>query len=141
MKITKKKFQHGQSMVEYVVILSALTMAVLALGDGDFNTPADSNIEELRQAIGYRHRGYTYALSLSEIPEAENPMEVAMYYDSLGKHPELASQMAKGYSTIQNYVDKYVSVTTAVRSFDPSDMADRFDEIDVADIISGIIGF
>jgi hypothetical protein len=141
MKITRKKFQRGQSMVEYVVILSALTMAVLALGDGDFNTPEDSNIEELRQAIDYRHRGYTYALSLSEIPEDENPMEVAMYYDSLGKHPELASQMARGYSTIQNYVDQYVSVTTAVRSFDPSDMADKFDEIDVADIISSIIGF
>jgi hypothetical protein len=141
MKIARKEFQSGQSMVEYVVILSALTMAVLALGDGNFDTPEDSNIEELRQAIDYRHRGYTYALSLSEIPEAENPMEVAMYYDSLGKHPELASQMARGYSTIQNYVDRYVSVTTAVRSFDPSDMADKFDEIDVADIISGIIGF
>jgi hypothetical protein len=141
MKIGRKKSQSGQSMVEYVVVLSALTLAVMALGDGDFNTPADSNIEELRQAIDYRHRGYTYALSLSEIPEDENPMEVAMYYDSLGKHPELAGQMAMGYTTIQNYVDQYVSVTTAVRNFSPSDMADKFDEIDVADIIGSIIGF
>ncbi|HEY3486551.1 MAG TPA: hypothetical protein VGL10_00660 [Gammaproteobacteria bacterium] len=134
--------QYGQAMVEYVIILAALTLAVLAIGDGDFDTPEDSNVNELRQAIDYRHRGYTYALSLSEIPEAENPLEVAEYYDSLGKHPELASQMAGGYSTIQNYVDKYVNVTTALRDFDASgDLPDDFEDIDIGAIISDFAGF
>jgi hypothetical protein len=142
MKIQKKILQCGQSMVEYVVVLSALTLAVLAVGDGDFSTPEDSNIDELRQAIDFRHRGYTYAVSLSEIPEAESPLEVAQYYDSLGKYPELASQMSAGYSTIESYVDKYVNVTTALRDFDPgSALPDSFEDIDIGAIISDFAGF
>jgi hypothetical protein len=140
--IQKKNSQSGQSMVEYAVVLAALTLAVLAIGDGDFSTPEDSNIDELRQAVDFRHRGYTYAVSLSEIPEAENPLEVAQYYDSLGKHPELASQMSGGYSTIESYVDKYVNVTTALRSFDPgSALPDDFEDIDIGAIISDFAGF
>src|ERR1044071_2996478 len=115
----KKNAQSGQSMVEYAVVLAALTLAVLAIGDGDFSTPGDSNMNELRQAIDYRYRGYSYAVSLSEIPEAENPLEVAEYYDSLGKYPELASQMSGGYSTIEDYVDRYVNFTSGLRDFDP----------------------
>lgn len=142
MAIQNKILQYGQSMVEYVVVLSALTLAVLAIGDGDFSTPEDSNIDELRQAIDFRHRGYTYAVSLSEIPEAENPLEVAQYYDSLGKHPELANQMSGGYSTIESYVDRYVNVTTALRSFDPgSALPDSFEDIDIGTIISDFAGF
>jgi hypothetical protein len=138
----KNKSQSGQAMVEYVVILAALTLAVLALGDGDFDTPEDSNIDELRQAIDFRHRGYTYAVSLSEIPEAESPLEVAQYYDSLGKHPELASNMSGGYTAIQNYVDQYVNVTSALRSFDPGTaLPDDFEDIDIGAIISDFAGF
>lgn len=138
----KNNRQSGQSMVEYVVVLAALTLAVLAMGDGDFSTPEDSNINELRQAIDFRHRGYTYAVSLSEIPEAENPLEVAQYYDSLGKHPELASQMSGGYSTIENYVEQYVNVTGALRNFDPSSaLPNDFEDIDIGAIISSFAGF
>jgi hypothetical protein len=128
-------------MVEYVVVLSALTLAVLAIGDGDFSTPEDSNIEELRQAIGFRHRGYSYAVSLSEIPEAENPLEVAEYYNSLGKHPELASQMAGGYSAIEDYVNSYVNFTSGLRDFDPgSALPNDFEDINVGDIICELAG-
>jgi hypothetical protein len=138
----KNRLQAGQSMVEYVVVLAALTLAVLAIGDGDFSTPEDSNVDELRRAIDFRHRGYTYAVSLSEIPEAENPLEVARYYDSLGKHPELASQMSGGYSTIENYVERYVNITTALRNFDPSSsLPDDFADIDIGAIISSFAGF
>jgi hypothetical protein len=137
-----KNAQAGQAMVEYAVVLAALTLAVLAAGDGDFSTPEDSNMNELRQAIDFRYRGYSYAVSLSEIPEAENPMEVAAYYDSLGKYPELASQMAGGYSTIEDYVNKYVDFTSGLRDFDPSSaLPSDFDDIDVWAIISDFAGF
>jgi hypothetical protein len=139
--VHNKNSQSGQSMVEYVVVLAVLTLAVLGMGDGDFSTPEDSNIDELRQAINYRHGGYSYAVSLSEIPEAESPLEVAQYYDSLGKHPELASQMSGGYSAIQNYVDQYVNVTTGMRNFDPSELPNSFENIDIGGIISDFAGF
>ncbi|HEX5056720.1 MAG TPA: hypothetical protein VFX02_09505 [Gammaproteobacteria bacterium] len=140
--LRKKNPQSGQSMVEYVVVLAALTLAVLAIGDGDFSTPEDSNMDELRQAIDYRYRGYSYAVSLSEIPESENPLEVAQYYDSLGKYPELASQMSGGYSTIEDYVNKYVDFTSGLRDFDPSSaLPSDFDDIDIWAIISDFAGF
>jgi hypothetical protein len=142
MTTKRRSSRSGQAMVEYVVVLSALTLAVLALGDGDFNTPEDSNIEELRQAVDFRHRGYTYAVSLSEIPEDENPLEVALYYESLGKHPELAGQLKGGYSAVQDFTDQYVNFTTALRSFDPSSaLPDDFEDINIGSIISSFIGF
>jgi hypothetical protein len=142
MTIKKHSSQSGQAMVEYVVVLAALTLAVLALGDGDFNTPEDSNIEELRQAVGFRHRGYTYAVSLSEIPEDESPLEVALYYDSLGKHPELAEQLRGGYSAVQDFTDQYVNFTTALRNFDPSSaLPNDFEDINIGDIFSSFVGF
>lgn len=138
----RKKSQSGQSMVEYVVVLVALTLAVLSLGDGDFSTPEDGNMDELRQAIDFRYRGYSYAVSLSELPESENPLEVAQYYDSLGKHPELASQMAGGYTAIEDFVEDYVNFTSGLRNFDPSSsLPDDFEDIDIWAIISDFAGF
>jgi Flp pilus assembly pilin Flp len=135
-----RKYTTGQAMVEYAVVLVALTLAVLAVGDGDFSTPEDSNIDELRQAVDFRYRGYTYAVSLSEYPESEDLLEIADYYDSLGKHPELADQMRGGVSTIEGYVEDYVSTTAYFRDFDP-DLPDDFESIDIGAIISDLSGF
>jgi Flp pilus assembly pilin Flp len=135
-----RKYTTGQAMVEYAVVLVALTLAVLAVGDGDFSTPEDSNIDELRQAVDFRYRGYTYAVSLSEYPESEDLLEIADYYDSLGKHPELADQMRGGVSTIEGYVEDYVSTTAYFRDFNP-DLPDDFDNIDIGAIISDLSGF
>jgi hypothetical protein len=135
-----KKYTTGQAMVEYVIVLVALTLAVLAVGDGDFSTPEDGNIDELRQAVDFRYRGYTYAVSLSEYPESEDLLEIADYYDSLGKHPELADQLRGGYSTIESYVEDYVSTTSYFRDFDP-DLPDDFESIDIGTIISDLSGF
>lgn len=139
-KSNPKIRQTGQSMVEYTVILVALTMAVLAVGDGDFSTPEDSNIDELRQAIDFNHRGYTYAVSLSEYPESEDLAAIADYYDSLGKHPELADQMRGGVSTIKSYVTDYVETTSYFQDFDP-DLPDDFEDIDIGAIIRDLSGF
>lgn len=122
------------------MILVALTMAVLAIGDGDFSTPGDSNIDELRQAIDFSHRGYTYAVSLSEYPESEDLLAISEYYDDLGKHPELADQMRGGYSTIQSYVTDYVETTSYFRDFSP-DLPDDFEDIDIGAIIGDLAGF
>ena len=58
--------QKGQSMVEYAVILGALTFAMFAPITG-----SDGNIESVEDGVLDRQRGYTYALSLSAIPETD----------------------------------------------------------------------
>lgn len=136
-----KNRQAGQSMVEYTVILVALTMAVLAVGDGDFSTPGDSNIDELRQAIDFSHRGYTYAVSLSEYPESEDLLVIAEYYNDLGKHPQLADQMSGGTSTITSYVTDYVETTTGFSGFSADDLSSEFENIDIGAIIASMAGF
>lgn len=125
----------GQAMVEYTVILVALTLAVLAVGDGDFSTPEDGNINELRQAVQFKYRGYSYALSLSEIPESDDLGEVADYYDSLGRHPELASKLGAGDSAVDNLVETYVDTTGRLRNFNPS-LPDDFEDIDIGGLVS-----
>ena len=121
-------------MVEYTVILAALTLAVLAAGDGDYSTPEDGNINELRQAVQFKYRGYSYALSLSEIPESDNLVEVADYYDSMGRHPELAKQLAAGGGSLDSMVEDYIDVTSALKDFNPQ-LPDDFEDIDIGALI------
>lgn len=105
--------QGGQAMVEYTVILLALTAALLApslwRSSGGDETGVigldQSQRGSVLRAVANKHRGYGYALSLSEIPEmdgskqpgqAEDPLtELANFYDSLGKYPELSRQLGE----------------------------------------------
>ena len=96
--------QCGQAMVEYVVILVALSAVLLTAnytaGDGT-NLPrgyigfSEADQGSLVQAINQKHRGHNYALSLSEIPETDNWVALAAYYDSLNKYPELSGQLGQ----------------------------------------------
>lgn len=109
--------QSGQSMVEYTIVLVALTMALLAVSGGSNNQ--DGNIYELQQAIVEKFRGYSYAVSLSEYPESDNLTTIADYYDSMGRHPEVANQLREGDSKVTEIIDTYVDVTAPLRDFDP----------------------
>lgn len=95
--------QGGQSMVEYTVVVAALTLALLAPGLG-------SN-ESLRQAVVNQQNGYSYAISLSDIPETDDLTELANYYDSLEKHPELANDLRGGDQAMKDFADKYMETT------------------------------
>jgi Flp pilus assembly pilin Flp len=129
-----RKRSTGQSMVEYTVILVALTLAVLAAGDGDFSTPEDGNINELRQAVQFKYRGYSYALSLSEIPESDNLVEVADYYDSMGRHPELADQLSLAGGSLDSMLEDYVDFVSGLDNFSPQ-LPDDFADIDIGVLI------
>lgn len=94
MKSTIRKLQTGQSMVEYVVILAALMAALLAPGLGSIGTDQTEQ-DSLLKAVVDKHRGHTYALSLSEIPETDDMASLSNYYDSLGKYPDLSQQLGK----------------------------------------------
>jgi len=97
---TGKRLQGGQSMAEYVVILMALTAALLWPWDGtEEGRPVglmQNDPGSLLQAVANKHRGHVYALSLPEIPETDDLVDLADYYDSLGKYPELSPQVRQG---------------------------------------------
>jgi hypothetical protein len=109
MAIKMHKQQRGQSMVEYIVVVGALAMALLAPGLG-------SN-ESLRQAVVNQQNGYSYAISLSDIPETDDLTELANYYDSLEKYPELANDLRGGDQAMKDFADKYMETTGALKDF------------------------
>ena len=96
--------QRGQSMVEYIVVLGALSAALLYV---TYTTRGGETIPEgyigsresdqgsLVQAINQKHRGQGYALSLSEIPETDKFDELSAYYDRLEKYPELSNKLTE----------------------------------------------
>jgi len=104
--------QNGQSMVEYTVILAALTAALLAAGPG--------SVEELRQGVVDKQRGYSYAISLSEIPESGDLQEIAAYYKRLGKYPALQPQLAAGGQKLGQFVSQLEQADKLLSQFDPA---------------------
>jgi hypothetical protein len=69
--------QLGQSMVEYTVVT---VFGVLVLTTG----PGRGVIDDLTNAIRNNYEGYTYAVSLSDYPDKDNPLELVTLYNSQG---------------------------------------------------------
>ncbi len=113
-RVPGSRRQAGQSMVEYLVILLALVPILLPWEGGP--------LDQLRQAVVDKHRGYTYALSLSEIPETDRLEDLADYYDALGKYPELASELRNGGNKIGSLENQIEQVSQSLQGFRPGDI-------------------
>lgn len=129
--------QVGQAMVEYTVILLALTAALLApslwRSSGGDETGVigldQSQRGSVLRAVANKHRGYGYALSLSEIPEMDGPkqpgqaqeplMELADYYDSLGKYPKLSPQLRAAGGQIGTLTSQVNGLTSQLTRYVP----------------------
>jgi Flp pilus assembly pilin Flp len=103
--------QSGQSMVEYTVILAALTAALLLPGLGSVGT-SESDTDSLLKAVADKHRGQGYVISLSEMPESNDLLELADYYDRLGKYPELSAQLRSGSHTLGQFTNGVNQLTS-----------------------------
>ena len=73
--------QLGQSMVEYTVV-SVFGVLVLTTG------PGRGVIDDLTDAVRNNYNGYTYAVSLSDYPDKDNPLELVTLYNSQGMPAE-----------------------------------------------------
>lgn len=62
MQFEKIKQQRGQGMVEYIVIVAALIAALYS---------NKSEINNLYEALKGSYEGYTYAISIAEMPDDE----------------------------------------------------------------------
>ncbi|MFT7491751.1 MAG: Flp pilus assembly pilin Flp [Pseudohongiellaceae bacterium] len=91
-KTTNPTRSKGQAMVEYVVILGVLVTALLTAGEGSIGLTKNDD-GSLVQALHNRYTAQAYALSLSESPELNDLAELASYYKSLDKFPELSNKM------------------------------------------------
>ncbi len=120
--------QTGQSMVEYVVILAALTAALLTPGLGSVGLTQNDS-DSLLRAAASKHRGHGYALSLSEIPETDDLAELATYYDSLGKYPELSAQLGSGASALGQLANRLNTIDQKLQSFNISSFSDPFSNV------------
>jgi Flp pilus assembly pilin Flp len=111
----------GQAMIEYVVILAALSAALIASGNGSIGLSKTDN-GSLLEAMHERYTEQAYALSISEAPETDDLAELAEYYNSLNKYPALSSKLEvaavtlakvtnglavvdKGLTTLKKYTD------------------------------------
>lgn len=68
-------------MVEYTVILAFGLMVLLGPG-GDV-------LRDLADVMKNNYRGYTYALSMSPLPDFDSGPQLREYIDGLGLEPEL----------------------------------------------------
>ncbi|HTT07934.1 MAG TPA: hypothetical protein VMH34_04005 [Gammaproteobacteria bacterium] len=89
--------------MEYVIVL---VFGVLVLTTG----PGGNVMEQLADTIRSNFKGYSYAISLSDYPDADTPAEVAALYLQYGYDPSQVAQWiddsgALGYFTqfIRNF--------------------------------------
>jgi len=132
------KKNRGQSMIEYIVVTSAIMLILIkpSLSDTVFTreepkfqvvqggwgvisslssgVPAQNSFEDV---IHDKQRGYSYALSLSTIPETDDLVELADYYDSLGKFPDLSNELRSGGTAINSVANSYSRISNLLESF------------------------
>lgn len=70
-------YQRGQSMVEYTVIAA---FGILFMTAG----PLRPVIDDLADAVRNNFDGFTYAVSLSDIPDKEDPIALISMYNNQG---------------------------------------------------------
>lgn len=110
MNINKHRWQAGQSMVEYLVIVGALTAALI--GTGGLGTVGFSKNDEksLMQAMHDHFEFQTFALSISELPERRDLADLAEYYEGEGKFERLSNQLGWVGDPMGKFVDKLGSL-------------------------------
>jgi len=107
----RRSRQLGQSMVEYTVILAAITVGLSALVIGNEKGLDDDNNPSLLGAMHTRYNQQSYAVRLTELPESQNLTEIVSYYTALNKHPELVKNMGQAATKIKETTEKIDSVS------------------------------
>ncbi len=75
---------YGQAMVEYTVILAFGLLVLLGPG-GDV-------LRDLADVMKNNYRGYTYAMSMSPLPDFDTGPELREYVEGLNLEPQLDEQ-------------------------------------------------
>ena len=117
------KKQAGQAMAEYVVVM-AFGIMVLTLGD-------PSPVERLAEVIRENWKGYSYAMSMSDLPDAlDMGAAQAQYLADGGSNSTM--DKATNYNGMLNSIDDNIG--------DLPDYCKEVPTITVPDISSGTLG-
>ena len=120
----------GQAMVEYVVILVALSAALISAGNGSIGFSKNDD-GSLVQALHNRYTTQAYALSISEIPESRSLTELAEYYKGLDKYPALSSKLETAGNTLNKVTNGLAIVDKGIDGLkaytDPKNALDLID--------------
>jgi hypothetical protein len=107
-----KRKQLGQSMVEYTVILIAITVGLSAVVIGNEKGLDDDNNPSLLGAMHTRYNQQSYAVRLTELPESQDLTAIVSYYSALNKYPELVNNMGQAATKIKEVTGKIDSVSS-----------------------------
>ena len=111
--------QQGQSMVEYTVILMALTVALLGIGYSDSTGNIGLNKDEEGSLLNAVHNRYTeqaYALSITELPEHPDYGDLVQYYASHNKYPSLQPWLNDADSALNQFESNVLGIENKVNT-------------------------
>jgi hypothetical protein len=100
MSLSGMRRQLGQSMIEYCVVV---TFGVLTLTTG----PMKDVIIEIIGTIKNKFEGYSYAISLSDTPDADNSAELRTWLESRGVPPDQAAYLAQNPFDLMAMLEQY----------------------------------
>ena len=122
----RKRRVGGQSMVEYSVILAFGVLVLMGPG-GDV-------MLDLREAMKNKYRGYSYAMSLSTMPDFGTGPRLEQYIEDLNLDPEVVAETIERLTVdpVQEHVDQALQpVSDAYQAFtDIGDMLGDFEDLD-----------
>ena len=111
-----RRRERGQSMVEYMVVLA---FGVMVLTSG----PGADVIEALTDVVNENYRGYSYAMSLSPLPDYDSASAHSLALGTEGVDAQtiasLATDPVQHMSELSEYNDKFSklnTVNTAINS-------------------------
>lgn len=128
-----RRSQLGQSMIEYTVVVGlgvmALTAAMSSGGSEQTSTFPDtySAKEALFQRMQNHYTGYSYVVSLSDYPDANNPLELYQLYNSQDLPDDLVIYLT-------DYPDQFISALMNYQNAGMPSLQDGLDFITNANV-------
>ena len=119
---TKPWRQYGQGMVEYVVVLATVVFALTVPLNG-----AGSNnvIEEIEQVLQDNYEGYSFAVSLSEMPDAVSMDEALQMFEDAGGDPNQLTDAGDLIQQVDDFLDiSFSDLIPNVTDFSVDDLLD-----------------
>lgn len=106
-------------MVEYTVILMALTVALLGIGYSDTTGNIGLNKDEKGSLLNAVHNRYTeqaYALSITELPEHPDYGNLVSYYKSHNKYPSLQPWLSDADNALNKFESNVLGIEDKVNT-------------------------
>jgi len=125
--------QAGQSMIEYTVVVGLGVMALTAAmssGGSEQNAAFPDTYsakEALFQRMQDHYTGYSYVISLSDYPDANNPLELYALYNSQDLPDDLVIYLT-------DYPDQFISALMNYQTAGFPSVQDGLDFINAANL-------